>query len=253
MANPFLDNLANGIIDPVKNMVDTVVSETFSVKTLTGGKYTTLTYNASSSNNPNGSFVQVIEATLAKCGYPVNRPPVQPSGVYDYYVQQAVKKFQEDHWQEYKTTFMTNSGSLDDDTWRHILKIANEQNNDTIEEDPTETEDTDSDSQYSSESSDSPHYNPYFDKDNGKQFRKNHKDIRIIFGESGIVKTLHDVVMRSVGIEVDTSGNPISETYEFIARDVTETDESRDEGKYENENGVSSSDIQYKFNFDFDK
>lgn len=252
MANPFLDNFANGIIDPIKNMVDTVVSDTTSVKTLTGGQYNTLTYNASSPS-PEGAFVQIVEAALAKCGYPVDRPAGNPTGVYDFYVSQAVKKFQEDHWQEYKTTFMTNGGSLDDSTWKHILKIANEQNSDVVEEDPTETDDDTGTSQYSGEASDSPHYNPYFDKENGKQFRKNHKDIRIIFGESGIVKTLHDVVMRSVGIEVDTSGNPISETYEFIARDVTETDESKDEGKYENENGVSPSDIQYKFNFHFDK
>ena len=38
--------------------------------------------------------------------------------------------------------------------------------------------------------------------------------------------------MRSVTIEVDTSGNPISEIYEFIARDVIESDELYDSIKY---------------------
>ena len=39
--------------------------------------------------------------------------------------------------------------------------------------------------------------------------------------------------MRGVSTEYDTSGNPISETYEFIAQDLTESDEFRDKEKYE--------------------
>ncbi len=55
--------------------------------------------------------------------------------------------------------------------------------------------------------------------------------------------------MRGVGVEVDTSGNPISETYEFIARDITETDEANDADNYINNNGTSPSDVKYRFNF----
>ena len=38
--------------------------------------------------------------------------------------------------------------------------------------------------------------------------------------------------MRSVSTEFDTSGNPIAEVYEFIAQDLTESDEPNDAGKY---------------------
>lgn len=235
---PTLPGITNPIGPINKNMTN-------SISALTGGKYTTL--KATDPNDiPSGAFVQVIETVLAKCGYPVNRPTGTDEGCFDAYTMSAVKQFQIDTF----GSVLYGTGELNDSTWQKMNEIANQQAPDVIEEEPdeTSTETTEQDA------SDSPHYQPFFHKDNEKQFRQNHKDIRIIFGTSGIVKTIHDVVMRSVGVEIDTSGNPISETYEFIARDVTEDDEPKDTGKYKNENGVSPSDIQYKFNFyDFDK
>ena len=55
--------------------------------------------------------------------------------------------------------------------------------------------------------------------------------------------------MRSVSVEVDTSGNPISETYEFIARDIKESDEISDVNKYNGNDSHTSSDVNYIFNF----
>lgn len=173
---------------------------------------------------------------------------VENTGQYDSQMRDAIAKFQTTHMGDQLKFDLCKYGVLNDLTVKMIFDYANGNCPDYIDitdgsyignEDKTP--------------SDSPHYQPFFHKDNGKQFRQNHKNIQIIFGNSGIIKTLHDVVMRSVGVEVDTSGNPISETYEFIARDVTETDEKKDKEKYKQDNGVSSSDIQYKFNFyDFD-
>lgn len=95
----------------------------------------------------------------------------------------------------------------------------------------------------------SPHYGSFFHQDNSKTMRKNRNDIVIEFGGGTIRKTVKEVYMRSLGVAVDQSGNPISETYEFIARDVVESDEAQDADKYENEDSNAPSDIKYKFNF----
>lgn len=95
----------------------------------------------------------------------------------------------------------------------------------------------------------SPHYGSFFHEDNAKTMRKNRNDIVIEFGGGTIRKTVKEVYMRSLGVAVDQSGNPISETYEFIARDVVESDEAKDANKYEDESSNAPSDIKYKFNF----
>jgi hypothetical protein len=95
------------------------------------------------------------------------------------------------------------------------------------------------------ELSESPHYNSFFDNDNFKMHRRNHKDIKIVFGNKSITKTIKDVFMRSVSVEVDTSGNPVSEIYEFIARDVIESDEIADVNKYTDMDSYASSDIKH--------
>ena len=47
----------------------------------------------------------------------------------------------------------------------------------------------------------------------------------------------------------DTSGNPIYEVYEFIARDIVESDEPRDKFRYNdlNKEGTASSDVKYLY------
>ena len=112
----------------------------------------------------------------------------------------------------------------------------------------------DDDSVTTSESldeSNSPHYESFFSKDRYKTFRRNSKDIKIIFGNGSIVKTIKNVFMRSVNVEVDTSGNPISEVYEFIAQDVKESDEISDAMKYNeiDEEVIVTSNIKYVYPF----
>ena len=53
--------------------------------------------------------------------------------------------------------------------------------------------------------------------------------------------------MRSVSVEVDTSGNPISEVYEFIAQDIIETDEFRDRNKYLYPESIIDMDVKYSY------
>lgn len=76
------------------------------------------------------------------------------------------------------------------------------------------------------------HFDSFFNTENKKMTRKNKVDIKIVLGDNSVVKTIHNVYMRSVSTEFDTSGNPISEIYEFIAQDLTETDEPNDINKY---------------------
>ena len=53
--------------------------------------------------------------------------------------------------------------------------------------------------------------------------------------------------MRSVSVEVDTSGNPISEVYEFIARDIKESDEISDINKYTGTSKIADNPSQVAF------
>ena len=76
------------------------------------------------------------------------------------------------------------------------------------------------------------HYGQFFSEQNSKQFRQNKRDIRIVLGDGTVTKVIKEVYMRSVGTDVDASGNPISETYEFIAKDITETDNPEDVNGY---------------------
>ena len=197
-----------------------------SIPELTNYEYNELSYN-SAGTLITGNFMYQICDLLNKCG--IN---VQPTNVYDNNIENAVSEFQQ-------TVEIAVTGVLTTNTLQTMIVYANKmsdiiENNDSIL-DNNETE-----------VSDSPHYNSFFDDDNYKIHRRNRKDIKIVFGNKSITKTIKDVFMRSVSVEVDTSGNPISEIYEFIARDIKESDEINDITKYNGED-TSSSDIPYNF------
>lgn len=213
---------------------------------------TSISYNAANGvqdiakNYSDSEWIDVLVKALRKCGIPVT---YNDSGHYDENLSADIATFQRKYLTKQLElgSSQVALGVLGDFTVQMIFEVANGEHKDVI----SEPSSSDSDNS-GRDVSNSPHYQPFFDEDNAKQFRQNHKDIKIVFGNSGIIKTLHDVVMRSVGVEVDTSGNPISEVYEFIARDVTESDEAEDSDKYENDVGTAPSDIQYKFNFKTD-
>lgn len=197
---------------------------------LTGDIYNELRYDAAA-EPITGNFVQDICYMLNKCG-----ANISVTNQYDETVSGAVADFQ-------KRVGTNATGILNNATWQGMIYYA-EKMSDVIEEDANTEDGIDT------ATSKSPHFNPFFDTDRFKLHRQNHKDIRIVLGNASVTKTIKDVFMRSVSVEVDTSGNPISETYEFIARDVKESDEISDAAKYVGPESMASSDIKYIYNFD---
>ena len=195
---------------------------------LTNYQYNELSYN-SASPIIKGNFVLEICSLLGRCGF-----DIENTDEYDDTVSSIVSQFQH-------LTGMAVTGILTTATYQAMILYAEKNMSNEITDDSTETTSNNLDE------SDSPHYESFFAQDRYKMFRRNHKDIKIIFGSGSITKTIKDVFMRSVSVEVDTSGNPISETYEFIARDVKESDEISDTIKYTgvNEDVSTSSDVQY--------
>ncbi len=182
------------------------------VQELTGGLYYELIYDSVSVIT--GSFMGAVTDVLNKC----DMNTWASGNAYDLRIQQAVMEFQ-------GKMGMQASGILNNATWQTMLAYATKYSdiiNDTgVDENST-----------GYQVSESPHYNAFFDKNNVKTHRRNGKDIKIVFGNDSVTKTLKNVFMRSVSVEVDTSGNPISEVYEFIAQDVKESDEPMDTSKY---------------------
>lgn len=200
-----------------------------SIPELTGYEYNELSYNTASTPIK-GSFVRDICNLLNKCEITV---PI--TDTFDDSLERAVKEFQ-------KKVDITQTGILTTAVLQSMI-LYSEKMSDTV------TDDGSNDSSTYGSLSESPHYNSFFDDDRFKMHRRNHKDIVIQFGNKSITKTIKDVFMRSVSVEVDTSGNPISETYEFIARDIKESDEISDINKYNGDDSHTSSDVNYIYNF----
>lgn len=157
---------------------------------------------------------------------------------YDEELSQKVAIFQE-------IAGLPATGILNDTTLQALVLRVENFYNDEITDDSSDSEDGESE-----EKTTSPHFNSFFNEDNFKTHRQNRKNIEIVFGRGSVKKTIIDVFMRSVSVEVDTSGNPVSEVYEFIARDIKESDELGDYNKYINGEATTPSDIQY-IEYDF--
>lgn len=189
----------------------TQIEKAQTVSELTSNEYNELCYN-SAGDIIKGEYVSYVCFLLNKSGVRVSI-----TSSYDDTVHAAVLEFQKSH-------NLPQTGNLNDNTFKHLIYYANEMS-DSISDDGDDLSAEDVLSEL-------PHYDTYFGEDKYKIYRKNHKDIKIVFGNESIVKTIKDVFMLSVSVEVDTSGNPISEVYEFIARDVVESDEISDIEKY---------------------
>lgn len=165
-----------------------------------------------------GTFITRIRDLINKAGIEIKH--VEDIDVYDEGVEEAVIEFQE------KNRIKSPIGIIDDNTLNALINASNNlsdiiysENAEDIIPDTTENN--------------NPHFDSFFSKNNTKNARKNNKDIIIKLGNDTVIKTIHNVYMRGVSTEYDTSGNPISETYEFIAQDLTESDEVKDNQKYE--------------------
>lgn len=167
-----------------------------------------------------GPYVLTIRDLLSKSGIDIyNKYSYDDIYEYDEGMEQAVMEFQ-------KSQGLNQSGIVDNDTLNTLISVSNNMS-DIIYSEGIE------DTAVDTSTSDNPHFDSFFSKNNLKDVRRNQQDIKIVLGNNSVTKTIHNVHMRSVSTEFDTSGNPISETYEFIAQDLTESDEYRDNSKYE--------------------
>jgi hypothetical protein len=199
------------------------------IQELTNGHYSELVYYQKPELIIKGEFVVSIRHMLNKCD--INN--VGYGDIFDLELEQAIQMFQ-------AQVGMTATGVLDNSTWQNMILYSNKYS-DTVTDDTTQT------IEESDDVNTSPHYNSFFSSSNMKTHRRNYKDIKIVFGNNTVVKTIKNVFMRSVSVEVDTSGNPISETYEFIAQDIVESDEIMDSSKYLTKEDETSTDITYQF------
>jgi hypothetical protein len=212
-----------------------IINENSSIRDLTHGQFSSLGYN-STGNNYSGPLVQEIVNLIDRAGGDVTNTKVSAVGsAFRNIILNYQKKFK-----------LLKTGILDDNLLHDIYKRANSGANNEINDSSNNNDDNNN-----SASSDlyDAHYDPFFLNNSSKVYRKNHKDIVISFGDGANTKTIKDVFMRSVSVQVDTSGNPISETYNFIARDIKESDASEDYNKYVGEESElsASSDIKYSY------
>lgn len=207
--------------------------KTYTISELTNYQYRELVYN-SASEPLQYTFIAEVCELLNKAMGQTNAV----STIYDLDTAERVAQFQD-------LVGMNETGILNDTTLQTLVLYVDKHTSDTIEGDDTEEE-------IYEEESLSPHYNSFFSEGRYKTHRQNRKDIKIVFGQGSIKKTIIDVFMRSVSVEVDTSGNPVSEIYEFIARDIKESDELSDYDKYNSglENLTAPSDVQH-IEYDF--
>lgn len=211
----------------------------YKISELTGGKDTEISYK--SSGTVRYPFITTVCVMLRKLGLYSGEDTTE----YTLEIKNAIQKFQES---EPKLAKRNATGTLNDNTLKYLYKAAQEAAPSNIGGD---SDDNSNDTNGSDTSSADiiAHYDSYFDQRNQKRFRKNRSDIKIILGDGTITKTIKDVYMRSVSVEVDASGNPISEVYEFVARDVIETDEPLDKGKYTTLKDFAGADFVYNYDY----
>ena len=224
------------------------ITESTTIKDLTNGEYSSLKYDATG-NNYSGNSVSEISNLLEMAGTAPSTT-LNPKVVGPHFRDQVLN-YQKDN-------NLPQTGVADDSLLHHaVQKIVNktdevvEQRSNLTEEEQRVLEENrlyGPDSYENTELYDA-HYDPFFLNNSSKVYRKNHKDIVISMGDRGNVKIIKDVFMRSVSVQVDTSGKPISEVYNFIARDIKESDATEDAMKYigEEQDLSASSDIKYTY------
>lgn len=187
------------------------------VKVFTNNAYNELKYDSTSEIS--GSFIKELVKYLGMAG--IDTTSIRKTTSYDLNMVSAIKSYQiKNH--------LNVTGIVTDDLLEDIIQTALLGSSDIVEEDESYAENP-SEEDYNS------HYDSFFSENNVKTSRINGQDIVISFGDNSVVKTIKGVYVRSLGVEIDTSGNPISETYEFIAKDLVESDEPMDALRNEND------------------
>ena len=165
----------------------------------------------------NGEYVKEIRDYLNTLGFDTYKNSVNPN-LFDVNLENAIKDFQNKY-------NLPQTGFINNDSLNKLINQSNivsgtiySTTSNNVYVDTMETDD--------------PHYDSFFSRKYSKKTRKNNQDIIITLGNNTIHRVLHNVYMRSVSVEFDTSGNPISEVFSFIAQDLTESDEPYDADKY---------------------
>ena len=213
----------------------------YTVSELTNYQYRELVYDSASSTQLQFDFLSEIcrLLSLAVPSESGSTEFISERTVFDEELSQKIGIFQE-------IAKIDVTGILNDTTLKTLVLYVENNFNDEVTDDDSSEEETQEDE---STKNDSPRFNSFFGEDKYKMHRRNRQNIEIVFGRGSIKKTIIDVFIRSVSVEVDTSGNPISEVYEFIARDIKESDELSDYDKYDG-TATAPSDIQYpKYDF----
>lgn len=208
------------------------INENSTIYKLTNNKYRAIDQNATDVPE---DVIKNIMQLIRKIGCDTTNTDIRKNGTS---FQKVIKNVQ-------KTFGMPETGVLDDNLLHYIYQKSQELDSDEIEDDSKEE-----DENYWDETLvGNPHYDPYFINNSSKDARRNHKDIIIAFGDGSNRKIIKDVFMRSESVQVDTSGNPISEVYTFVARDVKESDAEEDQNKYigDTKETNASSDIKYEY------
>ena len=206
----------------------------YTISELTNYQYRELTYDSAATPLQFDFISEVCRLlTLVVTSENGETEFVSERTVYDEELSQKVAVFQE-------ISGLSSTGILNDTTLQALVLRVENYYNDEVTDDSS-----DEDNEDEEERTTSPHFSSFFGEDKFKTHRQNRKNIEIVFGRGSVKKTIIDVFMRSVSVEVDTSGNPVSEVYEFIARDIKESDELSDYNKYINGGATTPSDIQY--------
>lgn len=192
------------------------------------------------SSRDKGDYINEIVKMFKQAG--INISNYDGSGALNLAFDKIVKNYQKKH-------NLPVDGAVTFNLLKNVEDTINKSNPEKIEDDtPASTQDITEEDAEDDDLYD-PHYEPFFLNTSGKVYKRNRKDIIISIGDGTVIKRIKDVYMRSVSTEFDTSGKPISEVYQFIARDVKESDAPEDDNIYIGEDDIlqASSDIKYNF------
>ena len=149
--------------------------------------------------------VVLIQVALASRGL-LNRTDI--TGKYDTATESAVKSLQEQNE-------LSADGVVNENTWNLLFNYLEDNDNEEISEADDYLLNT-----LAQNNNDS-----FFDKDKKQTLRKNNSTIKITYGNNTMTKTIDNVIFRSKSHTIYSDGTPIADVYEFIGRDLQESQE----------------------------
>lgn len=174
--------------------------------------YPNVLYYNNSSNPYKGENVKLIQMQLCARGFLTNS---DVDGWFGIKTENAVKEFQ-------SKNNLTVSGIINEATWNALFNgSGSEPTDNTTNNNSSNSERTNNKIIYGSNNSQS-----FFNENNTELFRTNNNDITITYGNAYKYKVLKNVIFRSKTQQVNANGEPIADVYEFIARDLIESEEN---------------------------